>query len=315
MLLFLLYVLFGLVLLYFGAEGLVRGSSSLALRLRVSPLVIGLTVVAYGTSMPEMVVSTKTALSHQGGIAIGNVIGSNIFNIAVILGISALISPLKIKAQIVRTDAPIMVAASFLFLLLFRNFRIDRLEGVLLFSLVIIYTVGNFYFARRESKKFDKEFSDTFGMAKYKSFWIELLFILVGLGLLVIGANSLVNGAVGIARHLQVSEAVIGLTIIAAGTSLPELATSLVAAARKEADIAVGNIIGSNLFNILAILGAASLIAPIDGIGISSIDTTVMIGVSILLLPMMRSGFRISRWEGGLLISIYGAYLVYLLGK
>lgn len=315
MVLFLLYISLGLVLLYFGAEGLVRGSSSLALRLRVSPLVIGLTVVAYGTSMPEMVVSVKTAITHQGGISIGNVVGSNIFNIAVILGISSLIAPLKIKLQVIRIDTPIMFFTAVLFFLLFRDLTIDRLEGAFFLFLVVLYTYGNFYFSRRAGKRAETEFSDTLGVAHYKNAWIESAFIVGGLALLITGANLLVNGAIGVARHFQVSEAVIGLTIVAAGTSLPELATSLVAAVRKESDIAVGNIVGSNIFNILAILGIAPLISPIYGAGISMIDVYVMMGVSLLLLPMLRTGFKLSRFEGVFLLGIYGGYLYYLLSR
>ena len=313
MLLYPAYIALGFVLLYFGAEGLVRGSSSLALRFRVSPLVIGLTVVAYGTSMPEMVVSVKAALAHQGGISIGNVVGSNIFNVALILGVSALISPLKIKLQVIRIDAPIMFFVALLFFVFFRDFRIDRLEGVFFLTLVIFYTVGNLYFSRRAGKRAEAEFSNALGVAPCKNVWAEAALIVGGLVLLIAGANLLVNGSVGIARLLQISEAVIGLTIVAAGTSLPELATSLVAALRKEADIAVGNIVGSNIFNILAILGVAPLFSPIYGEGIRMTDVYVMMGVSLLLLPMLRTGFRLSRWEGGLLFSIYIGYLSYLL--
>jgi len=315
MLLFLLYISLGLVLLYFGAEGLVRGSSSLALRLRVSPLVIGLTVVAYGTSMPEMVVSVKTAITHQGGISIGNVVGSNIFNIALILGISSLIAPLKIKLQVIRIDTPIMFFTAVLFFLLFRDLTIDRHEGAFFLLLVIVYTYGNFYFSRRAGKRAETEFSDALGVAHIKNAWIELAFIIGGLVLLISGANLLVNGSIGVARLYKVSEAVIGLTIVAAGTSLPELATSLVAAVRKESDIAVGNIVGSNIFNILAILGIAPLISPIYGEGISMIDIYVMLGVSLLLLPMLRTGFKLSRLEGVFLLGIYGGYLYYLLSR
>jgi cation:H+ antiporter len=312
-LLYLAYIAAGFALLYFGAEGLVRGSSSLALCFRVSPLVIGLTVVAYGTSMPEMVVSVKAALAHQGGISIGNVMGSNIFNIAVILGVSALISPLKIKLKVIRIDAPIMFVVALLFFVFFRDFRIDRLEGAFFLTLAIFYSVSNLYFSRRAGKRAEAEFSNVLGVTPCKNIWIELALIIGGIGLLIAGANFLVNGSVGVARLLNVSEAVIGLTIVAAGTSLPELATSLVAAVRKEADIAVGNIVGSNIFNILAILGVAPLISPIYGEGIRMMDVYVMMGVSLLLLPMLRTGFRLSRWEGGLLLSIYGGYLAYLL--
>ncbi|MBN1562041.1 calcium/sodium antiporter [candidate division KSB1 bacterium] len=313
MFLFLVYIVIGLALLYFGAEGLVRGSSSLALRLRISPLVIGLTVVAYGTSMPEMVVSIKTAMSHQGGISIGNVVGSNIFNIAIILGLASLINPLKIRLQVIRIDTPIMFFVAVLFFLFFRDLTIDRLEGAFFLLLVAVYTYANLYFSRRAGKRAEDEFSDALGVARYKNVFAELAFILGGFGLLVGGANLLVNGAIGLARQLEISETVIALTIVSVGTSLPELATSVVASLRKEADIAVGNIIGSNIFNILAILGVASVISPIYGEGIGRIDIYVMLGISLLLLPMLRSGYKLSRPEGAFLLSIYGCYLYYLL--
>ncbi|MDZ7372075.1 MAG: calcium/sodium antiporter [candidate division KSB1 bacterium] len=305
----LLWISGGFVLLYFGAEGLVRGSSSLAMRLKISPLVIGLTVVAYGTSMPEMVVSLKAALSGQGGLSIGNVVGSNIFNIAVILGFSALISPLRVKLQVIRIDAPIALFVALLFWVFFHDGVLDRWEGGFFLLTTVMYTVGNLYFSRRAGKRAEAEFADTFGVAPCKSVWVEAALILLGLGALVLGGNGLVNGSVGLARRMGVSEAVIGLTIVAAGTSLPELATSLVAAFKKEADIAVGNVIGSNIFNIVAILGTASLVSPIVGTDIRTLDIGMMIGLSLLIVPMMRTRFRISRAEGVVLIAAYVGYL------
>ena len=309
-------ILIGLVLLYYGAEGLVKGSSSLALRLKITPLAIGLTVVAYGTSMPEMVVSVKTALSHQGAISIGNVVGSNIFNIAVILGISSMICPLRIKYQIVRYDAPIMILTALLFLFFFRNFEISRFEGATFFSLVVLYTIANFYFSKKDYKKERGEHeAKESDYPKYKNIYIEVLFILGGLALLIFGSNCLINGSVKIAKIFGLSEAFIGLTIIAAGTSLPELATSVVASFRNEPDIAVGNIVGSNIFNILSILGVASLISPINGAGISMVDVFVMIAASIILLPLLYTGFKLNRWEGAFLLLIYGIYFSYLFNK
>ena len=306
-------IIIGFIILFVGAEGLVRGSSSLALRLGVTPLVIGLTVVAFGTSMPELVVSIKTALTHHSDISIGNVVGSNIFNIAVILGISALICPINVKIQVVRLDTPIMIAVSLLFWFLFRDNCIDRPEGIILFTGIIIYTLGNFLLARRDSKKaVVSEIGESIpGTLRHVSF--DLLFISGGLGLLVAGSHVLVEGAAGLARLLGLSEAVIGLTIIAAGTSLPELATSAVAAFRKEPDIAIGNVVGSNIFNILSILGIASLITPLDGAGIRNTDIYVMLGTSILLLPLLRTGFVLKRWEGMVLVAIYVVYLYFLI--
>ncbi|MBN1291890.1 MAG: calcium/sodium antiporter [Candidatus Latescibacteria bacterium] len=306
-------ILIGFIVLFAGAEGLVRGSSSLALRLGISPLVIGLTVVAFGTSMPELVVSIKTAITHHGSIAVGNVVGSNIFNIAVILGISALICPMKVKIQLVRLDAPVMITVSLLFWFIFRDFHISRTEGIVLFSGIILYTLGNFLLARRESDTKNTSGIEEIIPGTMKHISSDFLFIIGGLGLLIAGSHALVEGASGLARLLGVSEAVIGLTIIAAGTSLPELATSVVAAFRREPDIAIGNVVGSNIFNILCILGASSLIAPLDGAGIRMTDIYVMLGTSILLLPLLRTGFVLQRWEGSVLVGVYGVYLYFLL--
>lgn len=316
MIISLVQISFGLLLLYAGAEGLVRASSSLALRLKISPLVIGLTIVAFGTSMPELVVSMKTALSHQGAISIGNVVGSNIFNIAIILGLSALIYPLKINIKLLRSDTPIMILAAILFVILFRDFQLTFLEGFILFFCIVLYTVINFYLAKRASVTDINQIKSEIVASKYfKNIYIEILTIVVSLLILVIGAKYLINGSVNFAKLLGISEAVIGLTIIAAGTSLPELATSVVASYRKQSDIAVGNIIGSNIFNILGILGISSLLSPINGTGINLIDVYVMIAVSILLFPLMLSKFEIKRWEGLILLGFYVVYIYYLVNS
>ncbi|MBN1515567.1 calcium/sodium antiporter [Candidatus Sumerlaeota bacterium] len=300
----------GFVLLYFGAEGLVRGSSSLASRLGMSALVIGLTIVAYGTSMPEMVVSVKTSLNGQGSIAIGNVVGSNIFNIAVILGITALIHPLKVKLQIIKYDTPIMIGTTIIFLFFFADSFISRLEGAIFFTGIVIYTAVNLIMAKKDPSQIGE--TDT-GNAKLNSLAAEISFIAGGMLLLVLGSKWLVDGAIGVAQHFGISEAIIGLTIIAAGTSLPELATSVIAAIRKEPDIAIANIIGSNIFNILSIVGTSALISPIDGTGISVIDSLVMLAVSLMLLPLLRSGYNLGRIEGFCLLAGYIAYLAYLI--
>jgi cation:H+ antiporter len=308
----LLLITVGLVLLYFGAEGLVRGSASLAYRLRVSPLTIGLTIVAFGTSMPEFVVSTQTALSGHGDISIGNIVGSNIFNIAFILGISSMIRPLKIKWQLIRIDTPIMILAAVIFWFFLGDFRLSREEGSLFFGLILLYILMNFYFGKRQKKQ--NSASSSISMPPtLKNVYLEIAFIIGGLAILVVGANALIKGSVELARRIGLSEAVIGLTIIAAGTSLPELATSAVAAFRKESDIAVGNVVGSNIFNILGILGFSALLAPINGPGIRPIDIYLMLGVSVALLPLMWTGFTLKRWEGVFLLLIYVSYMVYLL--
>lgn len=308
-------ILVGLVLLCLGAEGLVRGSASLALRAGVTPLVVGLTVVAFGTSSPEMVVSTKAAFLGQGSIALGNVVGSNIFNIAVILGLSALVRPLKVNVQLIRFDMPVMIAVSLLACFMFRDDAISRGEALILFVGVLAYTTVVVRMARREhSAVLNKEFEEGTPHTS-KSVWLDAVFVLGGLGLLIVGARFFVLGAVDLAHVWGVSEAIIGLTIVSAGTSMPELATSMVAAFRKQEDIAIGNIVGSNIFNILAILGVSGLVHPFTAGGVTPMDFTFMLGTSIILLPLMRWGLRLNRYEGLLFLALYGAYLAVLWPK
>ena len=304
-----LWIAASLVLLFFGAEWLVRGSADLAVRLGLTPLVIGLTVVAYGTSTPELIVSSKAALAGQGDIAMGNVIGSNIFNICIILGLSALVYPLRVKLQLLKLDIPIMIGVSLLLLVIFRDFHISRVEAAMLFFGIIIYSVMNIRLARRETSA---EVKDEFAQAMPKNssgLWRDLAFIVLGLGVLVVGSRLLVDNSVSLAKLLGISEAVIGLTIVAAGTSMPELATSVVAAWRKQPDIAIGNVVGSNIYNILSILGFSGLLAPLHCTGIKPLDLSVMLGTAALLLPIMLTGFVVRRWEGAVLIAIYGGYV------
>ncbi len=251
-----LHIVLGLVLLYFGAEWLVRASSALATRMRISPLIIGLTFVAFGTSMPEMMVSIKTSLAGQGAISVGNVVGSNIFNIAIILGISAIIYPLKAEIKLIKIDTPIMIATTMLFFILFLDTQVSRFEGIVLFLLIVLFTLSSFYFAKREKQDAEKIMGESDATTLFKNVYIEIVIILGSLLLLVFGANNLVSGAISIANKLGVSQAIIGLTIIAAGTSLPELATSVIAALRKSPDIAIGNVVGSNIFNIFGDSGS-----------------------------------------------------------
>lgn len=303
-------LILSLIALYIGADWLVRGSSSLAARAHISPLVIGLTVVAFGTSAPELVVSISATLNGQGNISIGNVVGSNIFNICVILGLSAIVFPLQAKTQLLKIDIPIMILASGLFTVLFWNGHLGRLEGLLFFSGVIAYTCFSLYFARKKGMK--QAVAE--GEITVSSHWIkDALFLAGGLIILVFASQLLVDNAVYIAKAAGISEAVIGLTIVAAGTSMPELATSIVAATKKNPEIALGNIVGSNIFNILTILGITSLIHPISAAEVNYIDLLVMLGVTILVLPVVRTGFKITRLEGIFLFSIYIAYTLYLL--
>jgi cation:H+ antiporter len=306
-----LYVILGIGLLYAGAEGLVRGSASLARRFGLSPLVIGLTVVAFGTSMPELVVSIGAALADQGPIAVGNVVGSNIANVGLILGLSALIQPPRVHAQVIRIDLPIMVAASLLLAALLSDGGVARWEGVVLVVLLAGYLVFSLRLAGKEPPEVLAEF-DAGVPAPTRGVWIDLLLVAAGLALLVAGARALVSGAVTIAQGFGVSEVVIGLTVVAVGTSLPELATSIIAAFKGEGDIAVGNVVGSNIFNVFGIVGISSVVRPLAPAGVGPVDLGVMLVLAVMLLPLMRTGFRVSRAEGVLLLAIYAGYLVYL---
>jgi len=297
-----------------GAELLVRGASSLGLRLGLNPLVIGLTIVALGTSAPELAVSIKAALQGTGDIAMGNVIGSNLINIALILGLSALVRPLAVHWQVIRFDTPLMVFVTFLFaFFLLAGGGLLRWEAAILFSGIVAYVWHSLLKARRnaaQAMESGEDPLDTLGVPSNPTrLPVSFLLVGIGMGLLVVGARLLVDNAVGLARAWNVSEAVIGLTIVALGTSLPELATSVVASIKKETDIAVGNIVGSNIFNILCIAGVTGLISPISILGIRRADLFWMIGVSLLIVPLMRSGLQLGRKEGAILLSLYAAYL------
>ena len=313
------YLIAGLVLLVAGAEVLVRGAAKLAAQFGISPLIIGLTVVAFGTSAPETAVSVQASLNGSGDIAIGNVVGSNIANVLLILGLTALVAPLIVSRQLIRLDVPIMIGASLVTYALAWDGSLSRLDGVLLFSAVVAYTLFLIISSRREKAVgTDDEFAKEFGLnepAKPHAGLINAGLVVVGLVLLVLGSNFLVEGAVALARALGLSELVIGLTVIAVGTSLPELATSVLAAIRGERDIAVGNIVGSNIFNLLCVLGLASLVSP-QAIAVSSsalaFDFPVMIAVAVACLPIFFAGYTINRWEGLLFLAYYIAYTLYL---
>jgi cation:H+ antiporter len=313
----------GLASLILGAELLVRGASRLALAFGISPLVVGLTVVAFGTSAPEMAVSVQSAWSGRVDIALGNVVGSNIFNVLFILGISALIVPLVVHQQVIRQEVPVMIGVSLLLWALAADGGIGRWEGALLVALVIGYTVMLIRQSRHETAaaqaEIDAEYAEAFdgGQPGWRQHWgIQALLILAGLALLVLGARWLVEAAVGFARDLGVSEMVIGLTIVAAGTSLPEVATSVMAALRGERDIAVGNVVGSNIFNILAVLGLSASVAPTElsvAPALLAIDIPIMTAVALACLPIFFTGNRIARWEGALFLGLYASYTAYLI--
>ena len=312
LLLITLYIIGGLVLLYFGADWLVKGAMTLALNLGLSPLIVGLTVVALGTSVPEALVSVQAAIGHQGGIAIGNVVGSNILNIALILGLSALITPLKVDSHLVKADVPLLSGATFMLVVLLEDFHISRMEGAFLMLCIVGYIVGNILTVKKTTPEENKIKGMEVPEDPGNNFWRDIALLIVGIITLGFGSNFLVTGAVDLARLWGLSEALIGLTIVSIGTGTPELATALMAAYRKSADLAIGNAVGSNLFNIMFVLGLAGLVAPLDAIGINSSDLYVMLAVTILLLPTVWTGRILDRKEGFLFLAIYFGYLYYL---
>ena len=312
-------VVSGLVLLVGGAEALVRGAANFARHLGMSTLLVGLTIVAFGTSFPELSVSAVSALRGSADIAYGNVIGSNILNTLLILGIAAVIQPLRVNLGLIRADVPVMIGASTLAWFLSRDLVVGRLDGLILLGLLALFTAIVVVRARREPAA-PAAGPEPAAMGNAGGFPatvpLQLICIVGGLGLLVVGSDLFVRGAIRIARSLGVSELVTGLTIVAAGTSLPELSTSIVAAIRGERDIAVANVVGSNIFNILGVLGVAALVAP-GGVGAArealEFDAIFMIVVAVACLPVFFTGGRISRAEGAVFIGLYVAYTILLI--
>jgi cation:H+ antiporter len=298
----------GLTLLVGAAHFLVRGASSLALRLGLSPLVVGLTVVAFGTSAPELVVSVQAALAGAGGIAVGNVVGSNIANIGLILGAAALVRPFLTDASVLRRDLPVLLAATGLGVGILFDRTVGRAEGAVLVVALGAYLAWSVHEARRQSLDRRSEAAEP-PATPAGSAWRDAV---LGLAGLVVGADLFLSGAVGLAEAAGVPNAVIGLTVVALGTSLPELATSIVAAVRGESEIAVGNVVGSNLFNVLGILGVAALVRPIVAPGLQTVDLLVMTAFAAVLLPMMWSGRRLVRLEAALLAAGYVGYVGFL---
>jgi cation:H+ antiporter len=311
------FFVLGLGALVLGAESLVRGASKIALSLGISPLVVGLTIVAMGTSSPEVAVSVGAALNGNTDIAVGNVVGSNIFNVLFILGLSAVITPLVVHSQIIRQEVPIMIGASLILAVLIVGGELSRMESALLLVLLVAYLVFLVHQSRAETREIRDEYAAGVpGKGEWDSHWaVQVLLIVAGLGLLVLGSDWLVDAAVAFARALGVSDLVIGLTIIAAGTSMPEVATSIMAAVRGERDIAVGNVIGSNTFNILGCLGMSGVVSR-TGLEIApavlNFDIWVMIAVAVASLPVFLLGRRIGRRRGLLFLGYYGVYVVYL---
>ena len=314
------WIAIGLVLLVAGADALVRGASRLALSFGISPLVVGLTVVAFGTSAPEMAVSVGAARSGSVDIAIGNVVGSNIFNVLFILGAATLVAPLVVNAQLIRQEVPVMIAASALLFLLCADGGISRVDGFVLFGLLLGYTAFLVVQSRRQTSATRAEYAEAVeiraGEEGGRSRAVDVAYVIGGLALLVLGARTLVDAAVTIAAHLGVPELIVGLTIVAAGTSLPEVATSVMATIRGERDIAVGNVVGSNTFNILGVLGVSSLVAPGDlpvTPSVLAFDLPVMTAVAVACLPVFFTGRTIARWEGIVFLGYYAAYTAYLI--
>lgn len=309
-----------MIILVLGAEILVRGASRLAAAIGISPLIIGLTVVAFGTSSPELAVSLQSALNGQPDLAVGNVVGSNILNVLLILGVSALITPLIVAQQLVRLDVPLMIGVSALFWVLALNGSISQIEGAALIALMVLYVGFLIWQSRRErnptvNAEYEQEFTSK-EPRTYVRLALNIVYVVAGLAMLILGSRLFVQGASDLARLYGLSELVIGLTIVALGTSLPEVAASIMAAIKGERDIAVGNVVGSNLFNLLFVLGASAFFAP-TGVPVSAgalnLDIPFMTAVAFACLPIFVTRNLIARWEGAIFLSYYIAYTAYLL--
>jgi cation:H+ antiporter len=321
------YMAGGFALLIGGAEGLVRGAASSALRFGLTPLVVGLTVVAFGTSSPELVICIEAAMRGEDGLAIGNVVGSNIANLALIVGVAALIAPALVQRKLVRVDLPTVLGISVILALMLFDGAIGRIEGAVLAAGAVGFVWANVKQARRETRRkaeliavapadaAEAEMSEALDEVpdEPRPLWQDALLVALGFGLLVIGGDLLLEGAIAAARQLDVSDAVIGLTLVALGTSLPELATTVVASLRGHSDIALGNAVGSNAFNVLGVLGPAALIAPLTSSGVGMIDLGIMLGITALLPLSLWFTPRLTRGHGVVLIGLYGAYVWFLL--
>lgn len=311
-------VIGGLVLLVMGAQSLVRGASRLAIALGIPPLIVGLTIVAFGTSAPELAVSVQSSLAGNSGIVLGNVVGANIYNVLFILGLCALITPLAVAPQIIRLGVPVMIACAVALVVVCRDGVIGRLDGTAFLAAIVAYTVYVVLQARREQKDVAEEYEDAVERTVQpdRRYWLHIVYLIVGIGLLAAGSDLLVEGAVAIAQALGVNDVLIGMTVVTIGTTSPELSASLIAVWKGEKDIAVGNIVGSNIFNILAVLGAGALVAP-SGIGVDvamrNFSIPVMAAVCFACLPIFFSGQAIRRWEGALFLLYFVIYLGFLI--
>lgn len=322
-----LWLLGGLALLYYGADWLVDGASRIALKLGISPLVVGLTVVAFGTSMPELLVCLKANspellvkpagwlgvhFTTDGGssdIALGNIVGSNIFNVALILGVAALIRPVVIHSQLIRREMPILIGCSAVFILMMGDMVIHRWEGYVLVAGILLYVISSVLLAKKakHTEEFEAEFDDDMSGRKAK-FWFNATLILVGIGALMAGAHLLVDHGEALALIFGVPKVIISLTLFALGTSLPELATTVVASLKKQGDIITGNAIGSCIFNLMAVMGVTAGVERLEGKHISWLDLGVMMGVTLLIMPFMWTNMRLGRREGGVLVAVAIGY-------
>lgn len=298
-------ILVGIVIILWGADKFTDGASSIARRLNVPQIVIGLTIVAFGTSMPEFCVSLTSALKGSADIAVGNIVGSNVFNALLIVGCAAVVSPMLIQKNTVKKDVPFALVSSIVLAVMCYDSVLSRFEAVILLIGFVLFMVYTLHIARKGEAEASEQ-------KVYSTLW-SLAFIVVGLGCLIVGSQLFVNGATEIAQKLHVSEAVIGLTIVAGGTSLPELATSVVSARKGQSGIAIGNVIGSNVFNILMILGLTGVITPLHTVGLTSIDMIMLVVSMLLVWGMSYTKYLIERWEGAVLILVYGGYLAWLI--
>ena len=301
-----IYIVFGILMVLWGAGKLTDGATSIAAKMKIPPMIIGLTVVAMGTSMPEFFVSFVSALKGTSDLAVGNVVGSNIFNTMLIVGTTALVTPMVIAKSTVKKDIPFAVLASAMLLPMAIDGSISRIDAAVLFAVFIAFML---YTVRSAKKEKDNDNEDE---VKEMPVWRAVAFFVLGLACLIVGSNLFVDGATAVASLLGVSEAVIGLTVVAGGTSLPELATSVVAARKGQCAIAMGNVIGSNVFNILMILGITGMIHPMSILGITRLDFIVMQLSIILLWIFSFTKYTVARWEGGLLVALFLAYMAWL---
>ena len=312
MLIFMIILFFlGSGLLYWGADTLVKGSSRIAINIGIRPLIVGLTVIAMGTSAPELMVSLIAAIRHSKDIALGNIIGSNIANIGLVVGLAAVIKPVTIQVDTVRKEMPFLIGTTILFLLLSLDKKVGRIDGVILFLLFLLFIGYTIWMASRDRKSEKSFYSDLDVEAAHEKKTIQSVFLsVIGLVMLLAGSYAMVRAAVYIARVVGISEIIIGITMVAIGTSLPELAVSVISSFRGHADLAVGNAVGSNLFNMLFVISLVSMIYPIpvDPV-LLHFEYPFMLGITIIFLPMMRTGFVLNRWEGGALVAAYGFFI------